>query len=385
MSPIAAILSLVLLYAVGRHLGLSTLESAGASAILAVCPVFVFQAIQPMSDVVATLWCLAAILAALRSSLECRWAAASGLAFGVAVLVRPLDVLLAIPLAFAMPLDRRRLLAFAAGGVPGAALLAAYNWLSYGSPLSTGYGLTGHWDALAWSNFPPRAWNYTRWTAQILTPLAALGWIAAVLDRRVAARTRALLFTWFAVFFLFYCFYAPADAWWYTRFLLPGLPALPIGFVLAARGLVDRLAARRPAWRARGRMAGAFAVVAIVGLCLRTTLRRHLGAMQAEQAAFPAGCRIAERLAPPGSLVLSRDFSGALHYYTALTPVRWDLLDRGLADALRAKTDPPGVRWYALLADYEGPDARARVPGRWEVVARIGTNALWRVEPKDAR
>ncbi len=68
---------------------------AGASAILAACPVFVFQAIQPMSDVVATFWVLAAVLCALLSRDDRRWALAAGFCFGAAVLVRPSNVLLA--------------------------------------------------------------------------------------------------------------------------------------------------------------------------------------------------------------------------------------------------------------------------------------------------
>ena len=67
VSPIAALLVLVLVFLVGRELGLPRGWAAAAAVILAACPVFVFQAIQPMSDVVATAWGLAAIFAALRS------------------------------------------------------------------------------------------------------------------------------------------------------------------------------------------------------------------------------------------------------------------------------------------------------------------------------
>src|SRR5262249_25614659 len=150
VSPAAALLALVVMYFLGRRLGLTPWAAAAAPAILASSPVFVFQAIQPMSDVVATLWCLAALLSALQSRRDWRFSAPAGLCFGIAVLVRPLDLLLLLPLAFAMPLDRRRIAAFAAGGLPSAAVLAVYDTVCYGSPLATGYGLTGHWEALAW-------------------------------------------------------------------------------------------------------------------------------------------------------------------------------------------------------------------------------------------
>ena len=80
VSPIAALLSVFLVFLVGRELGLAPWWAAGAGLLLAASPVFVFQAIQPMSDVVATAWCLAAIYAGLRSRSDARWAAAAGLA-----------------------------------------------------------------------------------------------------------------------------------------------------------------------------------------------------------------------------------------------------------------------------------------------------------------
>ncbi len=65
VSPLAALVSVFLVYLLGRELGLSRLFSTAGAAVLALCPVFVFMAEQPMSDTVATMWSLAAILFAL--------------------------------------------------------------------------------------------------------------------------------------------------------------------------------------------------------------------------------------------------------------------------------------------------------------------------------
>ncbi len=81
VSPIAALLVLVLVFLVGRELGLPRGWAAAAAVVLAACPVFVFQAIQPMSDVVATAWCLAAIFAALRSRARRPLGSGGGLRF----------------------------------------------------------------------------------------------------------------------------------------------------------------------------------------------------------------------------------------------------------------------------------------------------------------
>jgi hypothetical protein len=384
VSPLAALLALAAMYLVGRELGLSPWPAAAGSAILAACPVFVFQAIQPMSDVVATFWCLAAVLCALRSAADWRWSLAAGFSFGMAVLVRPIDVLLFVPLAFAMPWDRRRAAAFAAGGLPLAAVLAAYDAACYGSPLATGYGLTRHWDALAWSNFPSRFVDYARWTALVLTPLVAVGWLAALADRSLSVRIRACLFTWFATLFTFHCFYAPADAWWYTRFLLPGLPPLILGFLLALRSADATISSRWP----RSRVALLAAEVLLLGLVVRTGFRntRRLGVfdLPRQQAAYPEGCRLAERTVPPGSLVLSSHMSGALRFYTGLTPVRWDALDAARFASLRAAGEKTGARWYALLMPDETSEAWPRLPGTWSPAGEAGEVRLWRLERADA-
>ena len=127
MSPIAALLCLLLLYLLARDFGLSPIWSASTALIFAAWPVFLFQALQPMSDIVATLWSLAAILFARRSRARPAWALGAGAAFGIAILVRPTNVLLALPLAFALPMSGPSLVLFAAGGLPFAGLLAAYN------------------------------------------------------------------------------------------------------------------------------------------------------------------------------------------------------------------------------------------------------------------
>ena len=380
VSPIAALLSVFLVFLVGRQLGLAHGWAAGAGLLLAASPVFVFQAIQPMSDVVATAWCLAAIYAGLRSRSDARWAAASGLAFGVAVLVRPLDALVAIPLLFALPLKRRPLTLFLLGGLPCAVALFAWNLACFGSPFQTGYSIYGLGHLFAWSHLPARLPRYAFWTAQVLTPLVCLGWVASLWDRRIPGRDRALLFTWFGSVYLAYSAYQPADDWWFTRFLLPGLPALPLGFMLVVRDLRHAVASRSTAW---GRVVGAAAVVAVAFVArsgFRSTATLHVLELHRLQRAFPDGCRRAEQEFPAGALVLSGEMSGALRYYTALTPVRWENLDAGRFRSLRERTEPAGGHWFALLMKHEVPQAAPRVPGSWTFLGESGPVTFWRLE-----
>ncbi len=382
VSPVAALIVLLLVFLVGRELGLPHGWAAAAAVLLAACPVFVFQAIQPMSDLVATAWCLAAIFASLRSRRDVRWAAAAGFALGVAILVRPLDVLVAVPLLFALPPNRRAWSYFVLGGLPCAVALFSYNIACFGSPFRTGYGLYGLLRHFAWSNLPVRLPRYVLWTAQMLTRVVCLGWAASMGDRRIPGRHRALLFTWFGTFLLAYSFYEPADAWWYTRFLLPGLPAVPLGFLLVVRDLHRRVASWSDFWSRVTVVAAALAVALIARDGFRSARRLGVLEMHRMQKDFPDGCLRAAREFPPGALVLSREMSGALRYYTALTPVRWDVLDPGRFRALRAQTEPAGGRWFALLMKYEVPHAVTRVPGPWTFMGESGSVTLWRLEPE---
>ena len=38
-------------------------------------------------------------------------------------------------------------------------------------------------------------------------------------DRRLGRSDRAMLAAWFGLFLLFYCFWGPYEAWWFTRYL----------------------------------------------------------------------------------------------------------------------------------------------------------------------
>jgi hypothetical protein len=75
-----AIAAVWLCFAVGRELGLSRSLAGVAALILAACPVMLFSAIQPLSDMLACTWCLAAIWAALRARRAWGWAVACGAA-----------------------------------------------------------------------------------------------------------------------------------------------------------------------------------------------------------------------------------------------------------------------------------------------------------------
>src|SRR5207244_11367746 len=63
-------------------------------------------------------------------------------------------------------------------------------------------------------------------------------------------KSRLLLITWFGAFRLFYSCYEHYGDWWYTRFLLPGIPAIILGALVTARDASDFFQ-RFAAWRNR--------------------------------------------------------------------------------------------------------------------------------------
>lgn len=382
VSPLAGIACLVLIFFLGRELGLPRGLALAGSVLLGFTPVFVFMEVAAMSDVPATAWALAAVLAAFRARRSVGWSALAGAAFAVGVLVRPMNALLLPAMLLALPARPKSWGLFVLGGSPFAAFLLLYNDAAFGSPLRTGYGglLAG---ALAWGNFPARAVHYTVWLSRTISPLLLVGWIAVAFDRRVARADRVVLLVWFAAFFLFYCFYVVYETWWYTRFLLPAIPALILGTLLVLR---DALGLGEPSTRRRVPLrAGAAVVLLLVALVFeyRFLAKERPHKVYKGERVYPDACAMAARRLGPKAIVASMQMSGALHYYTDLTYVMWNALDAARLADLRASTESRGHRWYALLAPFEQVEVTKNLPGKWREIDRSGDVALWELAADD--
>ncbi|HKD19845.1 MAG TPA: hypothetical protein VKG23_18475 [Thermoanaerobaculia bacterium] len=375
VSPVAALLCLSLTYVLGREMGLSKGLALCGAVVLGAWDVFLFHAIQPLSDVAAALWATAAVVAALRARRRRGWALASGAAFGMAVLVRPTNALLAVALAFALPWRTAELALFAAGGLPFAGFYGAWNRAAFGSPLKTGYT---HQFAgeFALANFAARFGRYGSQLAMELSPLVPLGGLALAADRRVAARDRAVLLAWFGAIFLVYCFWGPSDNWTYARYLLPVAPPLIVGFLLVVRDLAARLSAR-------GRIIAIGAMVAIVVVCEILTDRHYTPLRAAPgEAVYPLACRaLAAGSDGRPTLGVSMAFSAALRYYTDVVPVRYDFLTPEQFAILRQRADERGWRMTAILLPFEVPQAIAKVPGPWVFLGNVQRAGLWELPP----
>jgi hypothetical protein len=374
VSPLAAVLTVLLIYLLGRDLGLSRIAAGVAAAICATWPVFLFQGLQPMSDVVATMWSVAAILFARRARNRSNWAFAAGAAFGIAVLVRPADILLALPLAFALPMTLSALALFVTGGIPFAGILAAYDLHCFGSIAGTGYGKLGLLHEMALRQFPPRILYYGAWLIESLTPLVPLAWLALPADRRVPIRDRWLLLSWFGSFLLFYSFYRPYESFIFVRFLLPGGPAIVLGAALVASSLLANAGRKR-------RLIAAIAVATVLLIEFRTSRRAGVLSIVADEAIYPDSCHWADARLPRRSVILSMQASGALEYYTDATYVVWVWVDAQSFRALRPSIEQRGWRWFALLFPAERDGFFKQVPGQWTQIGEKRGATLWKLEP----
>ncbi|MGH9146443.1 MAG: ArnT family glycosyltransferase, partial [Vicinamibacterales bacterium] len=231
--PILGALAVWLTFVLGRRVSGSG-HGLAAALLFACSPVFLFQLVQPMTDVPVTAWWLAAIVAA--SSGRITGAVGAGLAASVAILTRPNLAVLLVPVcayAWASRTPGKRwhaLVAFTTAILPGLAMSAIVNALLYGTPLRSGYG--GMSDIFHLSNLVPNIVRYPTWAVQTYSPFIFLGFVAPFLTHTSEAfRRTAWLTSSFAVLLLLsYVFYAPFDHWTYLRFLLPATPLL---FVMA--------------------------------------------------------------------------------------------------------------------------------------------------------
>ncbi|MBI3874376.1 MAG: glycosyltransferase family 39 protein, partial [Verrucomicrobia bacterium] len=248
-----------LLYALARQLRVRPALALGGVALLWACPLFLFTALQPMSDLPALGWCLAALYCAVRARDDWRWALAGGCCVGVAVLVRPTNLLLVAPLVVALGWRPRSWLALGLGGLPAAAFLVFYNKTVYGAVVATGYGdIRSSFSA---DFLAHNLAHFARWIPALLSPLVLL---AAVAPFLAAGRRRGALAlaVWAVVLIGFYAFYYHSgETWWYLRFILPAFPALILLALVALQVAGDALA-----WRTR------VGVLMLAGLILALVL-----------------------------------------------------------------------------------------------------------------
>jgi hypothetical protein len=356
-----------------------------AAVIVAASPVFLFQSVQPMSDVpVTAAWMLTWVLlmpgSGVRDPGSVRVVLA-GLACAAAVLIRPnLAPLAAVPL-FAIGWNVRRLIAFSIPVALSGLALMWLQWQWYGSPFSSGYGTADELFAL--SNVGANASRYVSWLLAT-SPVLLVAPVGVALARQPPARAMAA----FALLVVgAYLVYAVFDVWSYLRFLLP---AMAIAAVFTAVAIAAALR-RAPA---AARLVGLGAVV--LGLAAHgVSQARSLDAFRlADQQRRVEQTAVHLQASLPGdAVIVAGEQSGALRYHTGRSILRWDAATaESLATAIAA-LHAQGRTVVIALDAWEGEPFRARfralaaVSLEWPPAFEAGTShrtRVWRLSDREA-
>ncbi|HYM59853.1 MAG TPA: hypothetical protein VEZ11_03055, partial [Thermoanaerobaculia bacterium] len=254
--------------------------------------------------------------------------------------------------------------------------LALWNHNVYGSSFRTGYGSI--LDEFSVAYFSTRAAHYLRWIAIMMSPLPLLAFLASAAAAVRSAQHR-MLASAFASFFLVYSFYGPYDAWWYTRFLLPAIPAVICSAMLLARRVEIAITGRASSRLRRSLAVAAAAtfVIVMVACGMRLGKREGILHMAEHEAVYPESVAWASRLIPDGAIVVASQLSGARWYYAHQWSARWEALDPARSRSIRERAK--GVEWYALLAPFEVQEVQTRVPGNWKLIGKCRDITAWKL------
>jgi hypothetical protein len=365
--PLLGALAIWLTYVLGRAIHGPT-TGAAAAALLVCSPTFLYQLVQPMSDVPAMAWWLLVATCAIGREDGLRRPGLAGLAGSMALLTRPnLLPLAAIVAAYFVIVggrDSRMADAarFVAGLLPGIALLAYLQRAMYGSPIATGYGSVD--QMMAAGHVLVNLRRYSEWMIGSHTPFLLLALAAPALVLRPSQAWLCLVLA--VATLACYLPYRVFDDWWYTRFLLPAIPLL---IVLATATLVALAELLVPPHRIALVVA---CVMVLMALWIRTArARQAFDLAQLEQHYYRAGTAVAEHLPRTAAIFTLKD-SGSVEYHAGRPTLSWDTLQAESLDRALAFVRDRGYVPYFLLEIDEEPEFRTRFRG-----ASVASNLDW--------
>jgi len=398
VAPLFGALCVLTTYLLGARLH-GRICGVVAAALMTTSPIWLFQIVQPMSDVpAAALWTMA-LLAATSGA-----AIGAGLASSAAILMRPnlfllgASVLVVLFYSHASRASRQSglrtrattLAAFAATAAIGPLLVAALQWRLYGSPLLSGHGTLS--DLFAIGNIPTNVRDYAvrifvGETPAIVASIVALTVLVATRRRAVAdapflSKPFGLLLVVAVPLLVCYLPYGVFPDWSYLRFLMPVFPAafITVGALVANASL-----------RIPGSARGPLLVLTLVGCCCADVVIAQRYAafdMHRYESRYRTAGRYLAEVLPRDAVIVTSQESASAHYYTGLPILRWDFLadlDPAVETLVAAGRHP-----VLLVEDWEEPVLRARFPRStlarldWNARALFGTTTRVRVlDPAD--
>ncbi len=370
-------------YAAGARYGARV--GLAAAALVACSPVFLYQLMQPMSDVpAAALWLLAVASA---TGTRSRGPLVAGLAAGAAILVRPNLVPLGIPIGLFLLFRPERAwrdrlaaaLTYAGGAAAGCVAVALIQNTFYGSPFSSGYGSL---EALFRAeHIGSNASRYLSWMSEAHTP----AWLVAVAAPFVLPGALSALYAvMFVVNVACYLPYVMFDEWAYVRFLLPTIPLVLILMVASIDAACRRVSPRAAA------PVLTLVTLALAPVFIRAGAERHVFRLHLLEARFArAGTFVGGHL-PANALVITSWQSGSVRFYSGRRTLVWDGLDPAWLDRAIDFAGERGLAPFLLLERWEEPLFRQRFAGSrlatldWPPMAEIGSQVrIYRPEDRE--
>jgi hypothetical protein len=241
-------------------------------------------------------------------------------------------------------------LLFTLGVLPGPIFVALVNNQLYGSPMMSGYGPLDQFFAL--DHIVPNLQRYPAWLAEAQTPVAWIGLAAVFLPiRRIWNGPRpfaALVVSALTVTFVWgmYLVYDVYDVWWFSRFILTSWPFIMLGTASVAVAIA----------RAYPRSLGPIVFVVMAAVSLHQidfAVDKEVFHLWAGERRFVVAARMARRLTPRNSVIISGQHTGSLRFYAGRMTMHYDPIAADGLDGIVTWLNEHGSHPYLLLEDWE--------------------------------
>jgi multidrug transporter EmrE-like cation transporter len=392
--PVCGALLILATYALGSRL--SPRVGVASALLVAASPVFLYQVVQPMSDVPAAALCVVAVACA--TGTKRHQAGFAGLATSGAILMRPnlVPIGVVIGLFVLFRPERswaqriRAAVAYAAWSAPGCIAVALIQQAFYGSPFASGYG---SYEAIfSVTHIGPNLARYSWWLWSVQTPAILLAVLAVFL---LPGTLTTLLLALFLVNVALYLPYIVFNDWSYLRFLLPTIPFLLVlvaGVLDAIIGRVLRsgLSPADPRERRRAALSLGVMVTLLAIVFVQQARTLHAFDLRAMEARFALAGRYVARRLPANAMVITDYESGSVPFYSGRRALAWRSLDPAWLDRAVTFVRDQGFEPYLMFERWEEPEFRSRFarsslgPLDWPPIAEVATQVrIYRVADRD--